>query len=87
MEAIGIMAPLAFIASLRKLAGDEQDVADQDAAKLVAKKAEAARPSITCPECHMRSYSPEDIKQGYCGKCKWWTSHPTMRKVPKKDRE
>lgn len=24
-------------------------------------------PSITCPECLMTSYKPNDIEQGYCG--------------------
>ena len=25
--------------------------------------------SITCPHCHMTSYNPNDIEQGYCGFC------------------
>lgn len=25
--------------------------------------------SITCPQCQMTSYHPEDIKQKYCGNC------------------
>lgn len=32
------------------------------------------QPSITCPRCSRTSYHPEDIKQGYCGFCHWWTS-------------
>lgn len=32
------------------------------------------QPSITCPRCTRTSYNPGDIKQGYCGYCKWWTS-------------
>lgn len=43
-------------------------------------------PSITCPECRMTSYNPNDIKQGYCGNCHWWTSDPVMRNVPKSER-
>lgn len=43
-------------------------------------------PSITCPECNMKSFNPNDIAQGYCGMCKWWTSHPQMRHVAKADR-
>lgn len=36
------------------------------------------RPSITCPECGRTSYHPEDVKQGYCGACNWFTSSPTL---------
>lgn len=32
------------------------------------------QPSITCPRCGRTSYHPEDIRQGYCGACHWWTS-------------
>lgn len=32
------------------------------------------QPSITCPRCGSVSYHPEDIRQGYCGRCHWWTS-------------
>jgi hypothetical protein len=28
-----------------------------------------AEPSITCPDCGMTSYHPEDIAHRYCGKC------------------
>lgn len=44
------------------------------------------QPSITCPECNMTSYNPNDIKMGYCGNCSWWTSDPLMRHVRKEDR-
>lgn len=30
---------------------------------------EREQPSITCPECHMKSYNPNDIDQRYCGNC------------------
>ena len=30
--------------------------------------------SIVCPKCHMESYNPHDIEEGYCGNCKTWTS-------------
>lgn len=40
-----------------------------------------AQPSITCPRCGRTSYHPEDIKQGYCGACHWWTSDPTLMHV------
>lgn len=36
------------------------------------------QPSITCPVCAMTSYHPEDIRQGYCGNCHWWTSDPRL---------
>ena len=32
------------------------------------------QPSITCPDCGMRSYNPNDIAEGYCGHCHDWTS-------------
>lgn len=38
-------------------------------------------PSITCPRCGSTSYHPEDIRQGYCGRCNWWTSDPTLGQV------
>jgi len=31
-------------------------------------------PSITCPRCGSRSYSLNDIAEGYCGLCHDWTS-------------
>lgn len=39
---------------------------------------EAAKgPSITCPDCGMTSYHPNDIAAGYCGNCHAYTSAPT----------
>lgn len=40
--------------------------------------AAASRPayepaSIVCPACGWRSYSPSDIREGYCGHCHDWT--------------
>jgi hypothetical protein len=32
------------------------------------------QPSITCPECGMTSYNPNDIREGYCGNCHTWTA-------------
>lgn len=32
------------------------------------------QPSITCPECGMTSYNPNDIREGYCGNCHAYTS-------------
>lgn len=29
---------------------------------------------ITCPRCHMTSYHPNDVREGYCGNCHDWTS-------------
>jgi len=31
------------------------------------------QPLITCPRCLMTSYSPDDIREGYCGNCRDWT--------------
>lgn len=36
------------------------------------------RPSITCPRCSTTSHHPDDITQGYCGRCHWWTSDPLL---------
>jgi hypothetical protein len=32
------------------------------------------QPHVTCPRCLMTSYSPDDIREGYCGNCHDWTS-------------
>lgn len=32
-----------------------------------------SEPSFTCPRCGARSYNPNDIAEGYCGACHWWT--------------
>ena len=34
-------------------------------------------PSITCPKCGSVSYNPNDIAQGYCGRCHDWTTETT----------
>ena len=31
-------------------------------------------PSITCPKCGMKSYNPNDVREGYCGNCHEYTS-------------
>lgn len=36
------------------------------------------QPSITCPQCGNTSYNPNDIREGYCGYCHWWTSDPDL---------
>lgn len=37
--------------------------------------------SITCPQCNMTSYNPNDIEMGYCGNCHGYTSpvNPLMK--------
>lgn len=50
------------------------------------KKPPADPVSITCPECGMTSFNKNDIQQGYCGACSWWTSDPVMSLVPKEER-
>ena len=35
-------------------------------------------PAITCPRCAATSYHPEDVRQGYCARCRWWTSDPLL---------
>jgi hypothetical protein len=34
--------------------------------------------AFTCPCCGMTSHHPEDIRQGYCGACHWWTGDPVL---------
>lgn len=29
--------------------------------------------SFTCPECGATSYNPNDVREGYCGRCHNWT--------------
>jgi len=31
------------------------------------------QPSYVCPRCGARSYNPNDIREGYCGRCHDWT--------------
>jgi hypothetical protein len=37
---------------------------------------EVAPASFICPRCAMRSYNPNDIREGYCGACHDWTARP-----------
>lgn len=37
--------------------------------------------SITCPQCKMTSYHPEDIKQKYCGNCHQFHSEMKIDEV------
>lgn len=30
-------------------------------------------PSITCPVCGATSHNPNDVREGYCGRCHDWT--------------
>lgn len=36
--------------------------------------------SFTCPTCHMTSWNPNDIKEGYCGNCHDYTRDTTLPK-------
>jgi hypothetical protein len=29
--------------------------------------------SFTCPDCGRTSHNPQDMAEGYCGHCHWWT--------------
>jgi protein-arginine kinase activator protein McsA len=37
--------------------------------------------SITCPECGMTSYNPNDVAEGYCGNCHAFTSTTAMTPI------
>lgn len=39
-------------------------------------------PSFTCPRCGAVSYHPNDIREGYCGRCHDWTGDPAGLKCP-----
>lgn len=39
------------------------------------------QPNIICPDCGWRSYHPDDIKWGYCGRCHAFTSAGTVHQV------
>lgn len=43
-------------------------------------------PSITCPRCGSISYNLNDIAQGYCGQCHWWTSDPQLGQIEPPER-
>lgn len=47
----------------------------------LAAEAERGYPFITCPRCGKHSFNPNDIEQGYCGACHWWTSDPILGEV------
>ena len=34
--------------------------------------------AITCPCCGITSHHPQDVEQGYCGLCHWWTGDPVL---------
>jgi hypothetical protein len=35
-------------------------------------------PSFTCPCCGAVSYNLNDIANGYCGRCHWYTGDPEI---------
>ena len=34
--------------------------------------------TFTCPCCGKVSHNPNDLEQGYCGLCHWWTGDPVL---------
>lgn len=45
--------------------------------RLLARGGRPTRPpreSITCPVCWRTSHHPEDVRQGYCGACRAFTT-------------
>jgi hypothetical protein len=34
--------------------------------------------AFTCPCCGATSPNPNDIREGYCGRCHWWTGDPVL---------
>lgn len=37
-----------------------------------------AAPSFTCPVCGATSWNPNDVREGYCGRCHDWTGQPHL---------
>jgi hypothetical protein len=33
---------------------------------------------ITCPRCGATSHNPNDVADGYCSRCHWWTSDDNL---------
>lgn len=31
-----------------------------------------------CPDCGIISSNPNDLADGYCGRCHWWTGDPKL---------
>jgi hypothetical protein len=34
--------------------------------------------AFECPCCNAVSHAPQNIVQGYCGRCHWWTGDPLL---------
>jgi hypothetical protein len=67
----------------RGLAGDKTPAKCKFcAAKCVCGCHKPTQPSITCPQCGATSYNPNDVREGYCGRCNDWT---TLKETPDAD--
>lgn len=51
-------------------------VASEQVARL-----EDGRKPFDCPLCGARSWNPNDLEQGYCGRCSWWTGDPVLGRI------
>jgi transposase len=36
-------------------------------------------PFFTCPRCGMISHNPNDVREGYCGRCHDWTGDADLQ--------
>lgn len=73
-------------AKVRALTRSWQDVSRLHDEVLRLRRALEGRtdyPCYTCPRCHMTSYNPNDIAEGYCGNCHDWTSAPIGVRLPR----
>ncbi len=52
---------------------------DGDSGEVMKVLVKGAVGSITCPVCHRTSHNPQDVKYGYCGNCRAYTSHDRFR--------
>ena len=37
-----------------------------------------AVPGFACPHCGAVSYNPNDLREGYCGRCNRWARDPAL---------
>lgn len=53
-----------------------RDDVDDKVVRSVLHRSAAPLPTITCPRCEAVSANPNDIREGYCGRCHDWTGTP-----------
>jgi ribosomal protein S27AE len=67
-----------FVAGLRAAGVPIADDPPERPSAATPPRARVAAPSITCPRCGATSYHPEDVREGYCGRCHEFTGRPAL---------